>query len=202
MDPGKPIKSAQNLQSNQSQEEPDTTQDSTTAPSFSGSTKEVPDLREGPDSTQNNRKSLMQSTIKQELEPVDGAGTSSRLKGETTMKKSSIETNDATVATTGVKEELPEPSLKSEPRDAGVPKPPVPSQTADKDSTISIVAVDSRPPLTIVQSFNDPIDGVSKGLSTLELKKESPATSVSADGGNVDKTEDASQCTEVSSSAS
>ncbi|RUS87601.1 hypothetical protein EGW08_004646 [Elysia chlorotica] len=213
----KPAAPVQNQPSSQGQNEKDRTQDSVTAPPTSPAPsapvkEEVPNVQAEPDSTQTSPKvsekpSVAQPAIQQDHHPVpvDSAETSSRLKEEVVPEISPVEASVVpvnTAAVVDVREELPEPSVKSEPGEVSAPTPAaVPSQEVSdhKDSTIStIVAVDSRPPLTIVQSFSDPIDGVAKGLSTLELKKESLQTKEET----VDKVEDASQCAEVSSSAS
>ncbi|GFN99745.1 protein casc3 [Plakobranchus ocellatus] len=90
----------------------------------------------------------------------------------------------------GVKQELPEERQNavefkhSSTLDADMSSQP----TAAAHENISIVAVDSRRPLTIVQSFKEPVEEMQKGIGCLELKNEVEENGNRVDVGEKEKT--------------
>lgn len=72
-------------------------------------------------------------------------------------------------------------------------KPANLSDPVVEKSNVSIVTVDSRPPLTIVQSFNDPIVALEKDVSALDLKKENSPPAVAVETSAECETKDGQQ---------
>ena len=140
--------------------------------SASSSMKEMADPDAAVIKAQSDHHLPVSGTVKQEMQPNRVANSSAKVSAacEDFLKEKGVPNTPP--AATGVKKELPDPRPNSESKDSQAPQPLLPSQPVLEDKTISIVAVDSRPPLTIVQSFNDPAEVVEKGVAALQLKKE------------------------------